>query len=236
VNNDLWSGQHRVGVVITAGGQSQRMGGIDKTFALINDYPVIVHSIRPFLESSDFHQIVVVLSKENLSLGQSWVDHLNWGQNLLLCVGGERRQDSVRNGIQMLENCEWIVVHDGARPCIDSNFLTEGLTTAFKFGTAVPVVPLIDTIKTLDDSGFVKKTVPREQFWRVQTPQFFCQKVLSEAHKQISQTVSDDAQMVELLGYKIGTFPGADQNIKITTPEDIPIAKAIITSHVAGIG
>ena len=236
MNNDLRSGLDRVGVVITAGGQSQRMGGIDKIFALINDYPVIVHSIRPFLESSQFHQIVVVLSKENLSLAQSWVDHLKWGQKLLLSVGGERRQDSVRNGIQLLGDCQWIVVHDGARPCIDSNFLTKALTTAFKLGSAVPVVPLSDTIKILDDSGFVKETVPREQFWRVQTPQIFCQKVLSEAHKKISRTVSDDAQMVELLGYKIGTFLGVDQNIKITTPKDILIAKAIINSYVTGIG
>ena len=236
MNNDLRSGLDRVGVVITAGGQSQRMGGIDKIFALINGYPVIVHSIRPFLESSEFHQIVVVLSKENLSLAQSWVDHLKWGEKLLLSVGGERRQDSVRNGIQLLGDCQWIVVHDGARPCIDSNFLTKALTTAFKLGSAVPVVPLIDTLKILDDSGFVKETVPREQFWRVQTPQIFCQKVLSEAHKKISQTVSDDAQMVELLGYKIGTFLGVDQNIKITTPKDIPIAKAIINSYVPGIG
>ena len=235
MDRDFKSGRHRVGVVITSGGQSQRMGGIDKTFTLINGYPVIVHSIRPFLESTEFHQIVVVLSRENLLLGQSWVAHLNWEEKLLLCVGGERRQDSVRNGIQMLGECEWIVVHDGARPCIDSNFLTEALNTAFKFGTAVPIVPFTDTLKILDDSGFVKETVPREQFWRAQTPQIFCKKVLSEAHKKIAQTVSDDAQMVELLGYKIGTFPGVEQNIKITTPEDIPIAKAIINSHVPGM-
>ena len=227
--------EQRVGVVIASGGQSQRMGGIDKIFALINKYPIIVHSIRPFFESAAFHEIVVVLSEKNLALGQQWVDYLKWGRKLRLCVGGERRQDSVRHGINLLGDCCWIAVHDGARPCVDSNILAKGLTSAFEFGSAVPILPLIDTIKSLDDFRFIKETIPRELFWRAQTPQIFPKDILMEAHKTIETTVSDDAQMVELLGYKVGTFPGADRNIKITSPEDIIVAKAIMDSTIEGM-
>lgn len=217
-----------VGVIIASGGQSQRMGGIDKSFAPLNNFPVVLHSVRPFFESTLFHEIVLVLSKKNLELGNLWVEYLKWGDKLHVCVGGERRQDSVRNGINLLENCSWIAVHDGARPCINSEILKEGLLTAYQSGASVPIVPLTDTIKSLDHSGFVKETLPRELFWRAQTPQIFRRDILLEAHNKIDKTVSDDAQMVELLGYQVMTYSGAHQNIKITSPEDLAIAEVIM--------
>ena len=153
-----------------------------------------------------------------------------------ICAGGERRQDSVRRGLERLGDCELVVVHDGARPFIGAEMLDRGISVAQDCGTAIAAVPVKDTIKQSDDRGLVTQTIPRDGLWTVQTPQIFDASLLREAHQRVHDMVTDDASMVEAIGHPVKLFFGSYYNIKVTTPEDLTIARAIIGENIANTG
>ena len=206
------------------------MVGVDKLFAPLLGKPVLFYSLRALHESRLVHDIVLVLSPGNLDRGQSMVDANGWHKVRKVRQGGERRQDSVRLGLEELPDSEWIVVHDGARPFLEEGLLSRGLAEARATGSAVAAVPLKDTIKSADDDMTVTDTIPRDRLWAVQTPQVFRREALAEAHERVTDTVTDDAAMVERAGGKVRLFMGTYTNLKITTQEDLPIAEAILRS------
>jgi 2-C-methyl-D-erythritol 4-phosphate cytidylyltransferase len=120
------------------------------------------------------------------------------------------------------------VVHDGARPLIDSDMLDQGLRAAMETGAAVAAVPAKDTIKVVSESGLVEETPARSSLWQVQTPQIFRYDLLLQAHRRCQDTFTDDAAMVESLGNPVKVFMGSYSNIKITTPEDLVLLEAIL--------
>ena len=124
--------------------------------------------------------------------------------------------------------CEWVAVHDGARPLAAPELLAKGLEAAQETGAAVPVTPLSDTVKMVDSGGWVVETLARERLWAVQTPQVFRRELLSEAHRTVTDTVTDDAAMVERLGHRVRVFPGTPANLKVTRPEDLLFAEALL--------
>ena len=218
----------RVGAIMVAAGRSRRMGGVDKIMAPLMGRPLFAHSLQVFNDCSQIGTIVLVVSPHNIESGRRLVEENGWDKVSDVCAGGERRQVSVRHGLDRIQDADWSVVHDCARPCITEDLITKGLAEVKQTGAAVAALPVQDTIKSAGPDLVVTKTLARDGLWEVQTPQFFRTDLLSKAHRDVSQEVTDDATMVELTGGAIKIFMGSHQNIKVTTPADILIAEAIL--------
>ena len=211
-----------------AAGRSARMGGVDKTFAPILGRPLVAHTLDRFESSPLIGQIVLVLAEDSLEQGRKLVQERGYSKVAHVCAGGQRRQDSVRNGLELLSPCDWVMVHDGARPCLDEAMLQRGLDAAAECGSAVAGVPVKDTIKLVSPDQMVRETPDRSQLWAAQTPQVFRYSLLLEAHRACTQDVTDDAAMVESLGHPVKMFLGAYENIKVTTADDLIIAETFL--------
>lgn len=217
------------GVVIVAAGTSSRMGGIDKVLTPLGHLPLILHTINAFEQSAQVAYIVLVVATHNRAAIQGLVESYGYGKLSSVCIGGERRQDSVAKGLKALPDCNWVIVHDGARPFVTQDVIEKGLKQAKLTGSAVPVVPLKDTIKWVDDLNFVQSTPDRKTVVIAQTPQVFKREILENAYSQVGDDVTDDATMVEKAGGRIAVFEGSYRNIKVTTPEDLKLAELIIS-------
>lgn len=220
--------RERVGAVVVAAGSSQRMGAVDKIFASIAGKPVLGHVLRVFQGCSLVDQVVVVLNAAGLERGREVVETEGFSKVVALCRGGERRQDSVAEGLNKLEGCHWVVIHDGARPCVTADLVERGLDEARQTGAAIAGVPVKETMKVVDAGQLVQDTPQRRNLWVAQTPQVFRSDIIVQAHRQISQEVTDDAAAVEALGYKVKVYMGSYENIKVTTPEELALAEIIM--------
>ena len=218
----------RVGAVIVAAGKSERMGGVEKIFAPISGKPLLAYAIEAFQQSPIIDSIVIVLAKDKVNAGLDFAKKYHWSKVVSVCAGGARRQDSVSKGLNRLGKVDWVLIHDGARPCVTQDIIERGLEEARESGAAIPAMPVADTIKIVSSDSYVKDTPPRDKLWAVQTPQVFRFDIISEAHRKAKDNVTDDASIVENLGHKVKVFRGSYTNIKVTTPEDLIIAEAII--------
>jgi len=223
--------KEKVGVVIAAAGTSQRMMGVDKIFADLDGTPVLSHVIDAFQGCEIVDQIVIILSRKNLTSGKNLVAANTWTKVAGVYPGGEKRQDSVIRGLGQLQGCHWVIIHDGARPMVTSDLIQRGLDAAMETGAAVAAVPVTDTIKVAGDNLIIQGTPQRRNLWAVQTPQVFRYDLISDAYKQLKFEVSDDASAVEHLGHKVKLYQGAYDNIKITTPDDLAIAGVLWRKH-----
>jgi len=219
--------QQKVGAVIVAAGESQRMGGVDKMWALLGGKPVLARVADTFQNCSLIDQIVIVLNEQNLKQGKQLVAEQGWSKITDVCPGGKRRQDSVVAGLSRLRNCNWVVIHDGARPLVTEELIHQGLSQAKETGAAVAAVPVTDTIKVAGDDRIVHQTPPRQNLWAVQTPQVFLPDIITEAYQQAKGEVTDDASLVEQSGYRVKLYMGSYDNIKITTPDDLALAEVL---------
>jgi len=219
--------QQKVGAVIVAAGEGRRMGGVDKAFALLGGRPLLSWVIDTFQTCNLISQIVIVLSQPKLEQGHKLVAEQGWSKVTDVCPGGKRRQDSVLAGLSRLRNCQWVVVQDGARPLVTEELIKQGLEAARETGAAVAAVPVSDTIKVAGDNRIVCGTPPRQNLWAVQTPQIFRFDIITEAYRQIKAEVTDDASLVEQLGYEVKLYTGSYDNIKITTPDDLALAEIL---------
>ena len=131
-------------------------------------------------------------------------------------------------GLNRISDCEWVVIHDGARPLITVDLIERGLEAAGETGAAVAAVPVTDTIKVVGDDRLVQETLPRHSLWAVQTPQVFRFDIITEAYRQAEAEVTDDASLVEMLGYKVKLYLGTYDNIKVTTPDDLALAEWLL--------
>ena len=216
----------KIGIIIVAAGAGQRMGD-DKMFLTLAGKPLIAWSLDTCHSYEPITQIVLVLNNSNIDRGKKLAAGNNWTKLTGICTGGTRRQDSVKAGLKHLDSCDWIIVHDGARPFLTIDLLREGIESARKTGAAVAAVPVKDTIKLVDDNNIVKTTLERQQLWIAQTPQVFRSDIITTAYANIDDDVTDDAMLVEKMGYDISLYTGSYSNIKITTPEDMVIAEII---------
>jgi len=219
--------QQKVGAVIVAAGESQRMGGVDKVSALLGGKPVLARTIDAFQSCSSIDQIVIVLSEPNLEPGKKLIAEQGWSKVTDVCLGGRRRQDSVAAGLSRLSHCHWIVIHDGARPLLTVDLIEQGLAEAKETGAAVAAVPVTDTIKVVGGDRIVHQTPPRQNLWAIQTPQVFRYPIIAEAYRKAKGEVTDDASLVEQLGYRVKLYMGSYDNIKITTPDDLVLAEVL---------
>ncbi len=217
-----------VGAVMVAAGKSSRMGGVDKIFAPVLGRPLIAYTLDQLENFSPVSKVALVLDRASLEHGEALVQQRGYSKVFHICPGGARRQDSVRSGMEVLGPCDWVIVHDGARPCLDQAMLLRGLEAASESGAAVAGVPVKDTIKVVSPQEVVVDTPARERLWAAQTPQIFRFTLLWDAHQRCEHSVTDDAAMVESLGHPVKMFLGSYENLKVTTPEDLAVAEVFL--------
>ena len=217
----------RVGAIIVSAGASTRMQGTDKTLADVGGEPLISRTLDVFDECPAVGCMVLIVAEKNLNAIGELSRRKRWRKLADVCVGGERRQDSVRIGLAALPDCDWVVVHDGARPFATGRIIEEGLRAAAATGAAIAVVPAIDTVKRVTEDGRVAGTLDRRELVLAQTPQVFRRTLLERAHAETDEDVTDDAAMVERIGGEVRVFMGAHRNSKVTTPDDLSLARAI---------
>ncbi len=201
----------------------------DKTLADLGGGPLIARTVDVFERCDAITAIAVVVSERNMDAIAALREEKGWQKTMPPTPGGARRQDSVRAGLDALPpDCDWVLVHDGARPFVTPRMIEDGLAVAADTGAAIAVVPAFDTVKRLAGDGRVIETLDRSELAMVQTPQVFRRDVLERAHAEVTDDVTDDAAMVERIGIEVRTFDGTRSNIKITTPEDLLIASALL--------
>jgi len=217
-----------VGVIVVAAGQGRRVGGdVPKQYRVIAGVPLLLRAIRPFSSHPDVHHIIVAVPASDLDAPPGWLAEAT-GERLQLVAGGASRRESVAAGLAALPpECTIVLVHDGARPFPPSSIIDGGIAAARAGRSAIPAVPLADTLKRADSCGIVLGTIPRTGLWRVQTPQAFPREVLERAHAQTQPEgleATDDAMLVELYGGRVELLPSTVRNLKVTTPEDLVFA------------
>jgi 2-C-methyl-D-erythritol 4-phosphate cytidylyltransferase len=217
----------KVSAIIVAAGDSRRMEGVDKLLAPLGGEPVIARTLDVFQNCKKVDQIVLVMGLKNIEEGRRIVAFGRWNKITDIALGGKRRQDSVAEGLRIIKETEWIIIHDGARPFATVDLIERGLDEAKETGAAAAAVPVIDTIKFVKGSEIVRQTLPRENLRAVQTPQVFRADVIKNTYKYSASDVTDDAALVEKAGYKVKLYMGSYDNIKITTPDDLAVAGAL---------
>ena len=223
--------QQKVAAIIVAAGEGKRMKGADKVFAPLGGEPLLLRATRPFQQCRLVDQIVVVVSGDKENKCRTLVTGPEWSKVSDICLGGERRQDSVAAGLKRLKNFDWVIIHDGARPLVTVDLIERGLEAAKETGAAAAAVPVTDTIKVVGKGEIVRQTPPRQNLRAVQTPQVFRFDVIQIAHKQDVSSVTDDASLVERLGHKVKLYTGSYDNIKVTTPDDLALAEILLKKY-----
>ncbi|MBW2198418.1 MAG: 2-C-methyl-D-erythritol 4-phosphate cytidylyltransferase [Deltaproteobacteria bacterium] len=222
-----------VSAIIVAAGKGVRMKGrIRKQYLDLSGRPVLGHSAMTFDACSLIDEIFIVVPKDEIDYCQkNIVSLLELKTRVNLIPGGDQRQDSVYNGLQAIDKkTTTVVIHDGVRPFIHPENLTACIFGAKDFGACILAVPVADTLKRVNKSGIVDRTLFRENIWLAQTPQAFQYGLILKAHETARRdgyAGTDDASLVERLGKDVRIINGSKFNIKITTQEDLDVARAM---------
>jgi 2-C-methyl-D-erythritol 4-phosphate cytidylyltransferase len=208
----------QLAIVLVAAGASTRMG-FDKLWADLDGQPLLAHALSTACQA-DPAELVLVVAAERLDAAAALAPHAR------VVPGGARRRDSVANGVAACR-AEWVAIHDAARALAPARLFADGLAAAQPRGAAVPVMPVVDTIKRVVD-GRVHGTLDRAAHALVQTPQVFRRDLLLEALASTDQDVSDEATLVEQLGIQVATFTGDERAFKVTRPLDLVLARALL--------
>jgi len=223
----------KVYAVIVAAGAGKRMNMTqNKQFVSIAGKPVLARTIQAFEDCDRIDEIVVVVNGKDIAYCEKEIiERYGFNKVKAVTAGGVERQDSVFNGLKVLDgSCDVVLIHDGARPFVESGIINRCIDGAVEFGSACAAVPVKDTLKISDECGFIAETPDRSRFWQVQTPQAFKYGIIMEAYKSAEKDGfrgTDDSVLVERLGYKTKLVAGSYYNIKITTREDLVFGEAI---------
>ena len=222
-----------VSAIIVAAGQGIRMKGtMRKQYLDLSGQPVLAHSIMTFDSCSLVDEILLVIPKEDVEYCQNKIlSLLDLNNQINLVCGGDKRQDSVYNGLKATtKNTETVVIHDGVRPFIQPEDLKQCILVSKKYGACILGTPASDTLKRADKSNIIETTLSRENIWLAQTPQAFKYDLILKAHETARRdgyVGTDDASLVERMGEDVKIINGGKFNIKITKKEDLAIAKAM---------
>ena len=187
---------------------------------------MIAYSMMAFASCSGVDPLVLVVRRGNLERARELSAQL--GISSIVCEGGERRQDSVRNGLGAVAEADLVAIHDGARPLVTPELIEACYQAAEISGAAVAAVPVRDTLKMVSADGWVTRTVSREGLWVAQTPQVFRLDLVRRAYAALDREVTDDSAAVELLGHPVRVVPSEPANLKITTKGDLLLARALV--------
>ncbi len=219
--------------IVVAAGKSERMGpDIDKAFLSLGTRPVVAYSLMAFEKCPDVDSVVLVVRKDKLEAARAMVQMFGCAKVKRVVAGGIRRQDSVLNGLEHVPlDAKIVVVHDGARPCVTSELITEVVNSAKRFGSGVAACKITDTIKEIGRGLTIAKTVDRTKLWAVQTPQAFRRDLLAKAFEVVKRkrmVVTDESSAVELVCDDVRLVAAPWTNIKITTPNDLVTARRLL--------
>lgn len=223
-----------VSAVIPAAGMGSRMErDMNKIFIIMENRPILAHTLEAFQECDEVDEIILVAKHEELEyLRTSFLQEYPFSKVRGIVAGGETRQDSVYNGLMSVDPaCDIVLIHDGARPFVQKQLILDSILGVIEYGACVVGVPVKDTIKVIDQEKKIRYTPQRKTLWSVQTPQSFIYEFIVDAHLRAqdeSIEATDDSSLVEQLGYPVHMVMGSYSNIKITTPEDLKFAKAIL--------
>ncbi len=220
--------------IIVAGGTGKRMSSdLPKQFMMLKGKPVLYYTLRTFLDSYADMQIILVLPGDHIELGREIVDSFFEGNRIQITTGGDTRFDSVKAGLQLVEKESVIFVHDAVRCLVSKNLIHYCYDSAMLNGSAVPTIPLKDSIRKLKEDG--NRAVDRNKYRRVQTPQTFLGSILLPAMMQVDykEKFTDEATVLESFGIEIHLMEGEDTNIKITTPIDLVIAEKYLERKIS---
>lgn len=216
--------EKKVSIILLAGGKGTRFGSLNpKQFILLKNKPLFQYSLDLFSSLEDIFEIIVVIEEEYRHLVNI---------NCKFAHPGKERQDSVFNGLQMVDkSSEFILIHDSARPLLKKEDVIKVINDAFIFGASTLAVPLKFTVKSSADGLLVEKTLPRHTLYEIQTPQVIQKELLEQGFEKIHKdnlSVTDDISLVELLNHPAKLTIGSYSNLKITTPEDLKQALYLI--------
>ena len=228
----------QVCTLIPAAGKGHRMQhAVKKPYIELAEKPILSHTIQRFEQNSAVDAIFVIVDETDFAACHATVlEPYAFTKVQRLVAGGATRQESVQNGIHALPaDTDFVIVHDGVRPFVTDATIFACLAAADEYGAAIAAVPVKDTIKVANSDSFVLETPTRERLWTVQTPQVFRKSLLIEAHQTAAQrqlTATDDAGLVEQLGFPVKLVHGNYENLKITTQVDLQIAAVLLENQV----
>lgn len=215
--------------IIVAAGHGTRFGGdMPKQFALLDDKPIVFHSVAVFATNPQITRIVLVVQPEYQGFCRQHAQRLGFCERLVYVDGGATRQQSVFNALACVDD-DIVLIHDGARPFVSNSAINAVISSALLHGAATLALPVTDTIKRGKD-GFAEQTLPRDGLYAIQTPQGFKADVLKQVHKHALKEgfeAADDCHLVEQLGVAVAIVPGESTNIKITYDADLAIAESL---------
>lgn len=226
--------------IVLAGGSGSRMKStVKKQYLIMQGRPVLCHSLEVFQNHPQIDEIILVCGKgETEQCRHEIVEKYGFSKVTQITEGGKERYYSVYEGLKKITDCQYVLIHDGARPFVNAEILDRIFQELPKSRACVVGMPVKDTIKMSDSAGFVECTLPREMLWTIQTPQSFEYALIREAYDQLMEEdnpavkITDDAMVAEyILKLPIKLVEGSYDNIKITTPEDLLLAELILSSE-----
>ncbi len=223
-----------VAALIVAAGQGSRFGGeLPKVFVDLAGSPLLLWALRAYDTHPCVNRLLLAVAKEHIGRAEALCARAHLARPVRIVVGGRRRQDTVVRGLHSLRDDppRLIAIHDGARPLVDRGTISGSIRLAARFGGCVTAAAVTDTIKQADAGKVVVATPDRSSLWRAQTPQTFGYELLSECYRRAAEEgweVTDDASVLELCGHPVHINPGPGTNLKVTTPEDLKIAAALM--------
>lgn len=217
--------------LIVAGGRGSRINSaLPKQFLPLNGKPVLLHTLETFIRYSGKLKIILVLPQTEFEVWHSISKQFNFRYPVLLQEGGETRFQSVKNGLDKIEGEGLVAIHDGVRPLVNPDLIGASFRLAAVHGSAVASVRLKESIRETDQDN--TRAVDRSHYRIIQTPQTFQLSIIKKAYQQKEDpALTDDASVAERSGHKISLFEGSYENIKITTPEDLILAEALLKSR-----
>lgn len=225
--------------IVLAAGRGSRMGAdIPKQFLMMGEKPVLYYSLKVFQDSDVIDEVVLVIGKEYQEYCKEKIlTPYGLSKVKTMTEGGSERYFSVYEGLKACGQCDFVFIHDGARPFVSEEIIRRCLNGAKEYRACIAGMPVKDTIKIVDDAGNVEDTPPRERVWQVQTPQVFEYDLIYNAYSEMMRKsvsgITDDAMVIERFSEeKVRMIRGSYENIKITTPEDIKIGEKFLKNSV----
>lgn len=226
--------------LVPAAGRGLRMGGsVPKQFLSLGGEPLVIQSLRALQAAPVVGQIILAVPPADVEYCEhEIVSRQRFTKVTKVVAGGAERQDSVRHALaQIPSDTEIVLIHDAVRPFVTPRMIAEVVAAARKEGAAIIALPMRDTVKQVRMDGMIERTVDRTPLWLAQTPQAFRRDWIETAHRKAHAEgvrATDDASLVEWLGYSVAVVEGSGENIKVTRPEDLVIGEAILAARIKG--
>jgi len=223
----------KIAVIVVGAGKGTRFDGKEKKiFAKVEGQPLFLRSVQLFVNRDDVCQTILVVSPEDQDqVREKYGANLGF-MGIKLAIGGATRPDSVANGLAVVrEDAELVAIHDAARPCTTEEMIDSVFAEAGKTGAAILAAPLRGTIKRVSESKVIDETVPRQGLWEAQTPQVFRRDLILQAYERRAEfqgELTDDAQLVELMGHPVSVVECDFTNLKVTTRSDLTLASSVV--------